>query len=318
MTTGITSDRGSIPSPSQAWVTASVICRVSRPRPRLRLLICERLCRPSSRSSPRSGNGASTGSDCCRGEPFSVTVDLLYQSSLGIHALVRLAQPNHDSAYDDQGQDDKNQLYPAEGRSYLDQPAPIDFVAGPAFPDGVCEQRNPSQRRSQISHSQQQRRRIGNLSNDVPEVNERIFDAALELEQELGGGIRDLLEKQVIHIGRAPHPLTEDLTDSLARFFCSLCRIDLILPGNVDLGVQPRNDRIIKQGRSEQLDRLERHWESILLRNLDVSQPCRSRASLPPFRVLADHRVDPLGIDLLHRAGQPVYVHGREGAGEIQ
>ena len=50
---------------------------------------------------------------------------------------------------------------------------------------------------SQVSHTQQQGRRVGNLSDNVPEVNERIFHAALELEQKLSGGIEELLEEQV-------------------------------------------------------------------------------------------------------------------------
>ena len=71
---------------------------------------------------------------------------------------------------------------------------------------------------------EQQRRDIGEFSDDIAEVNDRVFDVALQPEDELVEGVAELLQLQIIHVGQAARgvPACSSCTRARASFAACL------------------------------------------------------------------------------------------------
>src|SRR6266849_946145 len=178
------------------------------------------------------------------------------------------AQPDHNSTDDDQDERDDCQLEPAKGRRPLHDRGPVDVVAEPPPCNDICDEANSEYRGNQIAELEEDGRYVGNFSDNVLEVDDRVLDVPLQLEDALRDHIAELLQSQVVHICETPAPLLQARADALARFLGGLSSVGLQSFGDIEIFVQPRDDGVVGERCSEKLYHLSAGRNAELPRHL--------------------------------------------------
>src|SRR5262245_56269118 len=177
-------------------------------------------------------------------------------SSLRTEPGVRQVQTDHDSTYYDHHNRDQCQLKPAERCCPFKYRGPVDFVTKPSPRNRVRDEAHPHCSGNKVAEFEQEGRDICDFSDDVLELEDRILDAPLQLEKGLSEHIAEFLQLQIVEIRRPGKPLSETLFHAFARLLAGLSGVGLVFFDDIDVLVQPRNDRIVRKRCSEKLYRL--------------------------------------------------------------
>ena len=103
----------------------------------------------------------------------------------------------------------------------------------------------------QISELQKQGGYVGDFSDNVPEVEDRIFDVSLQLKKEQRQHVAGLLHLQVIHIGRPSKAPLEAVFHAFACLNGAFALVALPCLDDVNLSIQTVNDGIVGKRCSE-------------------------------------------------------------------
>ena len=166
-------------------------------------------------------------------------------SPIRIEPCIGQIEADHDPSDDYQNNRDQKQLDPTKGCCNIEDLSPVDFATKPMPRQGVCDQADPDGSANQIAELQHQRCDIGDFADNVPEMNDRVFDISLQLENKLSDHIAELLHRIIVHVRRPTAPLAHTPLHALSRFLSSLSRIGLPHFADIEILVQSDNHRIV-------------------------------------------------------------------------